>query len=323
MQEIETVILDKTGTVTLAEPKVSQVIPIGIERDQLIEIAASVETRFSHPLARAILNFARQKPITGFRPVSDAEDLPGRGVKARLEGREVLIGSPETLATYGVQIPALEYSGRAIWLAVDGEVKGVIIVQDVMRSTMSNLAGALRDLGVKRVILATGDHEESEAKRVAELIGADGYYFKYKPEDKAALVKQLQPSGKVAMVGDGVNDAPALAAADVGISIGGHKNVALAIASSDIVILGDDAGDLLKVLQISRKMAEITKQNYAWAVSFNVLGLTLATFGFLNPVLAAFLHHISSVFVVANAARLYVGVDTTADLMERLMEKLI
>ncbi|HEY7317256.1 MAG TPA: cation-translocating P-type ATPase [Candidatus Binatia bacterium] len=322
IQEIETVILDKTGTVTLAEPKVSQVIPLAIERDELIEIAASVETRFSHPLARAILNFAREKPITRLRPVSDAEDLPGRGVKARLEGREVLIGSPETLAAYGVQIPALEYSGRAIWLAVDREVKGVIVVQDVIRSTMSNLAGALRDLGVKRVILATGDHEESEAKRVAELIGADGYYFKYKPEDKAELVKQLQSSGKVAMVGDGVNDAPALAAADVGISIGGHKNVALAIASSDIVILGDDAGDLIKVLQISRKMAAITKQNYAWAVSFNVLGLTAATFGFLNPVLAAFLHHISSVFVVANAARLYIGMDTTKDLMERLMEKL-
>lgn len=311
MQQIETVILDKTGTVTLAEPKVSQVIPLAIERDELIEIAASVETRFSHPLARAIVVFARQKPLTRLRPVSDAEDLPGRGVKARLEGREVLIGSPETLAEYGVQIPALEYSGRAIWLAMDRKVKGVIVVQDVMRSTMSNLAGALRDLGVKRVILATGDHEESEAKRVAELIGADEYYFKCKPEDKAELVKKFQSSGKVAMVGDGVNDASALAAADVGIGIGGHKNVALAIASSDIVILGDDAGDLLKVLQISQKMAKITRQNYAWAVSFNVLGLTAATLGVLNPVLAAFLHHISSVFVVANAARLYGGMGAT------------
>lgn len=319
MHDIETVILDKTGTVTLAEPKVSRVIPMAAEERELIEIAASVETRFSHPLARAVLNFARNEGVTRFKPVSDAEDLPGRGVKARLEGHEVLIGSPETLAARGIEIPALEYSGRAIWVAINREVKGAIVVQDVMRSEMANLGQAIRELGVKRVLVATGDHEESEAKRVAELIGADEYYFNFKPDDKAKLVKQLQASGKVAMVGDGVNDAPALAAADVGIAIGGHKNVALAIASSDIVILGDDAGDLLKVLEISRKMAEITKQNYTWAISFNAIGLTLATFGFLNPVLAAFLHHISSVFVVANAARLYAGVDRAADLRERIV----
>jgi P-type E1-E2 ATPase len=204
-----------------------------------------------------------------------------------------------------------------VWLAVDREIRGVIVVQDVMRSTMANLAVALRALGVQRVLVATGDHEESEAKRVSEQIGADGYYFNCKPDDKTQLVHQFQSFGKVAMLGDGVNDAPALAAADVGIAIGGHKNVALAIASSDIVILGDDAGDLLKIVEISRKMAEITQQNYTWAISFNVLGLTLVTFGFLNPVLAAFLHHISSVFVVANAARLYAGVDTVADLLDR------
>ncbi len=122
---------------------------------------------------------------------------------------------------------------------------------------------------------------------MAELIGADEYRYHCKPEDKAALVRQFQASGRVAMVGDGVNDAPALAAADVGIAIGGHNNVALAVASSDLVILGDDAGDLLKILEISRTMDEIGRQNYTWAISFNVLGLALVSFGFLNPVLAA------------------------------------
>jgi P-type Cu+ transporter len=307
LQAVRTVILDKTGTITMAEPKVSRLIPFAIEANELIHIAASVETRFSHPLARAIVKCARERGITRFKAVSDAEDLPGRGVKARVDGRKVLIGSPETLQALGLHIPAIEYSGRAIWVALDGEVKGGIVVQDVVRGAMANLAAALRDQGIERVIVATGDHEESEARRVAELIGADEYRFNYKPEDKATLVRYMQAQGKVAMVGDGVNDAPALAAADVGIAIGGHRNVALAIASSDIVILGDDAGDLLTVLRISRKMAVIIRENYAWAVSFNVVGLTLATLGFLNPVLAAFLHHMSSVFVVANAARVYVG----------------
>jgi Cu+-exporting ATPase len=322
LRDVYTVILDKTGTVTQAEPEVNQVIALGMAERQLIEMAASVETRFSHPLARAILNLAMDRGITRFNPVIDAEDLPGRGVKARVEGHEVMIGSPETLEAFGIPIPTVEYKGRAIWLAVDREIKGAIVVQDVVRSEMTNLGGAIRDAGVSQVLVATGDHEESEAKRVAELIGADGYYFNCKPAAKAELVKQHQTFGKVAMVGDGVNDAPALAAADVGIAIGGRKNVALAIASSDIVILGDDAADLLKVLDISRKMAEITRQNYTWAVSFNVAGLMLATLGALNPVLAAFLHHISSVFVVANAARLYGGVDSLADAVERIIAPL-
>ncbi|NWF74845.1 MAG: cadmium-translocating P-type ATPase [Nitrospirae bacterium] len=322
LQAVKTVILDKTGTVTMAEPKVSRLIPLAIEATELIHIAASVETRFSHPLARAIMTCAREQGITRFKAVSEAEDLPGRGVKARVEGHEVLIGSPETLQALGLHLPAVEYSGRAIWLALDGEVKGVIVVQDVVRAAMGNLAAALRDQGIERVIVATGDHEESEAKRVADLIGADEYRFNCKPEDKANLVRQMQVRGKVAMVGDGVNDAPALAAADVGIAIGGHRNVTLAIASSDIVILGDDAGDLLTLLKISRKMAIVIRQNYAWAISFNAVGLMLATLGFLNPVLAAFLHHISSVFVVANAARVYVGPGMPARLFERFISQL-
>lgn len=322
LQSVKTVILDKTGTVTMAEPKVSRLIPLAIEANELIHIAASVEIRFSHPLARAILSCAREQGITRFKSVSEAEDLPGRGVKARVEGHEVLIGSRETLQALGLQLPAIEYSGRAIWLALDGEVKGVIVVQDVVRAAMENLAAALREQGIERVIVATGDHEESEAKRVADLIGADEYRFNCKPEDKANLVRHMQLRGKVAMVGDGVNDAPALAAADVGIAIGGHRNIALAIASSDIVILGDDAGDLLTLLKISRKMAIVIRQNYAWAISFNAVGLMLATLGFLTPVLAAFLHHISSVFVVANAARVYVGPSMPARLFQWFRSRL-
>ncbi|NOR68997.1 MAG: cadmium-translocating P-type ATPase [Methylomarinum sp.] len=305
MQDIKTLILDKTGTVTLAEPEVSQVIEIDMPQQELLELAASVESRFDHPISRSIINFAKTQGVTHFRTVEQAEDLPGRGIKAVVDKQNILIGSAETLLTQEIELPDIEYTGRAIWIAVDGDVKGIIVIRDIMLAEMRDLAETIRSLGIEKVILATGDNEEQEAKRVAEYINVDEYYFNCTPEDKTALVKKYQTAGKVAMVGDGVNDAPALAAANVGIAIGGHKNINLAIISSDIVILGNDAKDLIKILQLSQKMGGIIQQNYAWAMGFNVVGLSLATFGFLNPVFAALLHHISSVFVVTNAGRLY------------------
>ena len=305
MQDIKTLILDKTGTVTLAEPEVSRVIELGLPQQHILELAASIESRFDHPIARSIINFANKQGVTRFQPVAQAEDLPGRGIKARIGQQEILMGSPETLTSQDIELPAIEYTGRAIWLAVDREVKGVIVIRDIMLSEMQGLADTIHACGIEKVILATGDNEEQEARRVADYINADAYYFNCTPEDKTSLIKKFQAEGKVAMVGDGVNDAPALAAANVGIAIGGHKNVNLAIISSDVVILGHDAQDLVTILQLSHKMGGIIRQNYLWAVSFNSIGLALATFGFLNPIIAALLHHFSSVFVVVNAGRLY------------------
>jgi heavy metal translocating P-type ATPase len=305
MQDIKTLILDKTGTVTLAEPEVSRVIEMGLPQQRLLELAASIESRFDHPIAHSIINYAKKQGLNAFLPVKRAEDLPGRGIRARIEDREILMGSAETLSLQGIELPAIEYTGRAIWLAADREVKGVIVIRDVMLSEMQGLADTIRACGIEKVVLATGDNEEQEAKRVADYIHADEYHFNCKPEDKTTLVKQFQQQGKVAMVGDGVNDAPALAAANVGIAIGGHKNVNLAIISSDVVILGHDAQDLVTILLLGHKMGGIIRQNYLWAIGFNSVGLALATFGLLNPIFAALLHHVSSVFVVVNAGRLY------------------
>lgn len=305
MQDIKTLILDKTGTVTLAEPEVSQIIEIGMPQQDLLELAASIESRFDHPIARSIIHFANAQGVSRFLPVEQAEDLPGRGIRARVGQQDILMGSAETLSLQGIELPTIEYTGRAIWLAVGREVKGAIVIRDIMLSEMQGLADTIRACGIEKVILATGDNEEQEAKRVADFIHADEYYFNCKPEDKTALVNKFQAQGKVAMVGDGVNDAPSLAAANVGIAIGGHKNVNLAIISSDVVILGHDAQDLVTILRLSHKMGGIIQQNYLWAVGFNSIGLALATFGLLNPIVAALLHHFSSVFVVVNAGRLY------------------
>ncbi len=305
IQDIKTLILDKTGTVTRAEPEVSQVIEIDMPQRQLLELVASVEARFDHPISRSIIHYAEQQNIRHFHSVEQAEDLPGRGIKAMLEGQIILIGSAETLELQNITLPSIEYEGRAIWVALDGKAIGLIVIRDIMLEEMRNLADSIHDFGIEKVILATGDNEEKEAKRVADYIHADEYYFNNTPEDKTALVNKFREHGKVAMVGDGVNDAPALAAANVGIAIGGHKNANLAIISSDIVILGHDAQDLIMVLHQSHKMTGIIKQNYTWAIAFNTVGLTLATFGFLNPVFAALLHHISSVVVVVNAGRIY------------------
>ncbi len=306
LHEVNTMILDKTGTVTSAEPEVSQVIAVGIPEDELLQLAASLEVRFDHPIARSIVQYAKEKGIEGVSPVDQAEDLPGRGIKGQVGRQEVLIGSEDTLVQNGVTIPQdIDYSGRAIWIAVEGKIKGAIIIRDIIWSEMENLADLIHAYGIQKVILATGDNEEREARRVAEYINADECVFNCTPAEKVILVKKHQSSGKVAMVGDGVNDAPALAAANVGIAIGGHKNVNLAILSSDVVILKQDARDLLTILGLSHKMIDIIRENYTWAVGFNAVGLGLATVGLLNPIFAAMLHHVSSVFVVVNAARIY------------------
>ena len=172
-----------------------------------------------------------------------------------------------------------------------------------MRDYVTNLGESLRDLGIQKVVLATGDNEKTEAQRVAEVIKADEYRWGLKPDDKVALVKEFNQDGFTVMVGDGVNDATALAAADVGISIG-HTKADLAIKSSDIIILRDDATSILGIVQMGKKLTRIIKQNYAWAIAFNLAGILLATKGILSPWAAALFHHLSSVLVVVNSARL-------------------
>lgn len=300
------VILDKTGTLTLGDPKVAGIESFGLPEDKLLRIAASVESGFNHPIANAIVSFASAR---GVRPLKaeGSEYLPGLGIKSSVQGREVVLGPAGTMAEWGIKVPhGRNETGRVIWVGIDGMIAGSVIIRDELRESAKGMGTALHDMGIKRVELATGDNEESEARRVALLIGADDCRWGLKPEDKTALVKELSAHGPTIMVGDGVNDAASLAAADVGISIGRAK-ADLALKSSDIVVLRDDAASLLTVIQTGKRLIRIIKQNYAWAIGFNTVGIALATAGLLSPWLAALFHHVSSVLVVLNSARIARG----------------
>ncbi len=297
------VILDKTGTVTLAKPKVAGIQTFGSTEDELLQIAASIETGFNHPIANAIVSHASEKKIH-FLSATESEYLPGFGIKSMIKGKTVIIGSHETMEENNIPLPeGVKIKGRATWVAFDDEIAGVFDIQDELRQSAISIGKQLHHLGIKKIVLATGDNEEAEAQRVAGLIDADVYRYGLKPDDKKSLVKELKGEGITLMVGDGVNDAASLAVADVGVSIGSAK-ADLAIKSSDIIVMQDDATSLIVILEKGKKLIRIIKENYAWAIGFNTIGISLATYGILNPWVAAMFHHISSVLVVLNSARL-------------------
>lgn len=297
------VVLDKTGTLTLTHPKVEQVVGVDMDADQVLRLAAAVENGFQHPIAQAVINCARDKNIA---PLCAAQYdyLPGTGVKARVNHTEVILGSEETMAGMGISLPeTVCVSGRAVWVAADHRIVGVIGISDELRASADGLGLRFKEKGIADVFLATGDREEGEARRVARIIGADHYQWMMTAEEKTELASQLAKEGGVIMIGDGVNDAAAMAAANVGVAVGAHQ-AELSVRAADIVVLNDDAAVLPGIINAGRQLRRVINTNYAWAVVFNLAGISLATAGILSPWLAALLHHGSSVFVVANSARL-------------------
>lgn len=298
-----TVILDKTGTLTTARPDVESVSSTSMTPEQLVQLAASVETGFTHPIAEAIVDYASRN---GIRPLeaSRCEYLPGMGVSAEVAGHQVVIGSTSTMQSLDINLPAgMPTASRAVWVGVDREIGGVIGIGDRLRDHVDDLGRRLHDLGVEQVVLATGDNEAGEASRVAAIIAADENHCGLRPEDKLALVREHADQGVTLMVGDGINDAQSLSAAHIGMSLGGAQ-AELAIKSSDIISRTEDAGALLISIAKGKKLRRIITENYVWAMGFNVVGISLATAGLISPVWAALFHHLSSLLVVSNSARL-------------------
>ncbi len=309
MRTVDTVLFDKTGTLTKGTPAVTAIDPItGIDADQLLAWAAAAEADSEHPLARAIVNAAKEKNLT-VPGSSDFESSPAVGVRARVDGRVVQVGGPYMLEQeHAAELPvADEWRGEGaiiLHVLVDGQVTGALRLADEIRSESRHAVDALHERGVQ-VVMITGD-ADAVAASVADELGIDRYFAGVRPEDKASKVKELQNEGrKVAMVGDGVNDAPALAQADVGIAIGAGTDVA--IASAGVILASDDPRSVISVIELSRASYRKMKQNLWWAAGYNLLSVPLAAgvlapVGFVLPMsVGAVLMSLSTIVVALNA----------------------
>ncbi len=310
---VDAVVLDKTGTITRGQPSVTAVLSAaGFAADDVLRLAAAVEQPSEHPLSRAIVDAAED----GLSAASGFSSVTGRGVRARVDGHDVLVGNMALLADEGVKTAALADKAAALaargqtpmFVAVDGVLTGVIAVADQVKPSSAAAIARLRDLGID-VVMVTGDNQAT-ARAVAEQVGVDRVVAEALPQDKACEVTALRAGGAtVAVVGDGINDAPALAGADVGIAVGQGADVA--IESADVVLMRADLADVPTAIQLSRATMRVIKQNLVWAFGYNVVGIpiaagVLAIFGgpLLSPMIAAAAMSFSSVSVLLNALRL-------------------
>jgi Cu+-exporting ATPase len=302
-RKVDTVVLDKTGTVTTG--RMSLVDVIADDRAEVLRIAGAVEDASEHPIARAIARAAREE-LGALPALEGFANHEGLGVEGIVDGHGVVVGRPAFVRDWGLAIPEqfdlAQAQGRtAVMVAWDGAVRGLLVVADTVKPTSAGAVASLRALGLRPVLL-TGDNEAT-ARAVAAEVGIDEVIAEVLPSDKADVVRRLQAEGRVvAMVGDGVNDAPALAQADLGLAIGTGTDVA--IEASDLTLVSGDLRAAADAIRLSRATLRTIKQNLAWAFGYNVAALPLAAAGFLNPVIAGLAMALSSVSVVANALRL-------------------
>ncbi|UTH14125.1 heavy metal translocating P-type ATPase [Macrococcus equipercicus] len=304
---VNTVVIDKTGTVTHGQPVLTDIISVDMPHAELLTLAASAEKQSEHPLAEAVVNKAAAEELTLVKP-DQFQVIPGYGIQAVIASREIIIGTERLLASVSVdeyvleQMHAFEADGKTVMLiAVDNKFEGLIAVADTVKETSGEAVARLKSLGVA-VIMLTGDNKRT-AEAIGRQVGVDQIISDVLPEDKAKVVRRLQSEGKtVAMVGDGINDAPALATADIGMAIGTGTDVAMEAA--DITLIRGDLNSIADALIMSRKTMRNIKQNLFWAFGYNVIGIPVAALGLLAPWVAGAAMAFSSVSVVLNALRL-------------------
>ena len=312
--KLQTVVFDKTGTITEGKPVVTNIITKDFSEEEILILAASAEKASEHPLGEAIVKEAMDRGFK-LKEIKDFKAIPGRGIETVIEGKVISLGNKKLIKEKNISMGDFEreadkFSSQGktpMYIAVDNKLMGIIVVADTIKENSKIAISKLREMGIK-VAMITGDNEKT-AKAIAKEVGIDIVLAEVLPEDKAKNVAKLQEKGKVGMVGDGINDAPALAQADVGIAIGSGTDVA--IESADIVLMRSDLMDVVTAIKLSKATIKNIKENLGWAFGYNILGIPVAMgilhiFGgpLLNPMIAAAAMSLSSVSVLSNALRL-------------------
>jgi Cu+-exporting ATPase len=313
---VDTLVTDKTGTVTEGKPTLTGVDAApGFDENEVLRLAAALEAGSEHPLAEAILRGAEAKGLK-LKKTQDFESITGQGVKGRVDGREVLLGNARLMEGAGIDVQALAQKADALrrggetvmFLGASGKLAGIVAVADPIKATAAEAIGKLHELGL-RIVMATGDNETT-AKAVAAKLGIDEVHAGMRPEEKLSLIENLQKKGAVvAMAGDGINDAPALAKADVGIAMGTGADVAM--ESAGLTLLKGDLRGVVRGIKLARATMRNIKQNLFFAFFYNAIGVPIAAGVLypiagivLSPIIAAAAMSLSSVSVVGNALRL-------------------
>jgi Cd2+/Zn2+-exporting ATPase len=310
--KVDVVAFDKTGTLTHGQPIVQQIIPLdGYKADQILSFAASIERGSEHPIGRSIVQAGLERQVQ-LANVEGFAVLPGYGVTGCVENRQVIIGNRALLGEHNIlwaaevdqQVQQLERQGQTVIpVAVDGTLKGLITLADTPRLEAKQAIAELKRIGIREVIMITGDNPRT-AERIARELGIDRVYAEVLPQDKLQIIRDLQAQGKkVAFVGDGVNDAPALAAAEIGIAMG-LAGTDVALETADIGLMADEIERIPQIIGLSRQALGVIRQNVIFSMSMNVLSVVLGGFGIIGPVVGALMHEASALPVLANSARL-------------------
>jgi Cd2+/Zn2+-exporting ATPase len=310
--KVDVVAFDKTGTLTHGQPIVQQIIALdGYPADQILSFAASIERGSEHPIGRSIVQASLERQLEPVN-VENFAVLPGYGVTGHVDTRQIVIGNRALLNERNIewtdevdqQVQQLERQGQTVIpLAIDGVLKGLITLADTPRMEAKKAIAELKRVVVKEVIMITGDNPRT-ADRIAKELGIDRVYAEVLPQDKLRIIRELQAEGKkVAFVGDGVNDAPALAAAEVGIAMG-LAGTDVALETADIGLMADEIERIPQIIELSRQALGVIRQNVIFSMSMNVLSVVLGGFGIIGPVVGALMHETSALPVLANSARL-------------------